>query len=79
MRWKFENNVWIYSKNMTEEEKNSHPEYETTGGYLKQLDYKTACRLMWENMTDDEKSAVKEIPNFDAEIFRKITGIDVNK
>ena len=79
MRWKFENNFWIYSENMTEEEKSNHPEYETTGGYLKQLDYKAACSLMWKNMTDDERAAVKEIPNFDAEIFRKITGIDVNK
>lgn len=77
MRWKFENNFWIYSKNMTEEEKNNHPEYETTGGYLKTVDFKTACGLMWENMTDDERAAVKDIPNFDATVFKEITGIEV--
>ena len=77
MRWKFENKFWIYSKNMTEEEKNSHPEYETTGGYLKTVDFKTACGLMWKNMTDDERAAVKDIPNFDADVFEEITGIKI--
>ncbi len=77
MKWKFENNFWIYSKNMTEEEKNSHPEHETTGGYLKTVDFKTACSLMWENMTSDERAAVKDIPNFDADVFEKITGIKI--
>jgi hypothetical protein len=77
MKRKFENNFWIYSKNMTEEEKNSHPEHETTGGYLKTVDFKTACSLMWENMTSDERAAVKDIPNFDADVFEEITGIKI--
>ena len=78
MKWKFENSSWVYAKNMTDEEKSSHPDYEVTGGYLKIVDYKTACRLMWEKMTDDEKAAVRDIPNFDPEIFKEITGIDIN-
>ena len=77
MTWKYENNWWIYSENMTNEEKTEHPEHETTGGYLKTVDFKTACGLMWDNMTDDEKAAVKGIPNFDAGIFKEITGIVV--
>jgi len=77
MRWKYENNWWIYSENMTDEEKANHPEHETTGGYLKTVDFKTACGLMWNNMSDDEKAAVKDIPNFDADVFEEITGIDV--
>lgn len=78
MKWKFENSSWVYAKNMTNEEKSSHPDYEVTGGYLKIVDYKTACGLMWEKMTDDEKAAVRDIPNFDPEIFKEITGIDIN-
>ena len=77
MRWKFENNWWIYSSNMTDEEKVAHPEYETTGGYLKTVDFKTACRLMWETMTEDERVSVRDIPNFNANIFEEITGIKV--
>ena len=78
MNWKYENNWWIYSENMTNEEKINHPEHETIGGYLKTADFKTACGLMWDNMTEDEKAAVKEIPNFDAEVFEKITGIVID-
>lgn len=32
---------------------------------------------MWKNLTDSEKEDVKAIPNFDARIFKEITGIDV--
>ena len=78
MRWKYENNWWIYSENMTDEEKDAHPEHETTGGYLKTVDFKTACGLMWDNMADDEKAAVKDIPNFDADVFKETTGIIID-
>lgn len=74
---KFRNNWWIRSEEMTEKEKEEHPEHETLGGYLKKVDHKTACAIMWENLDDEEKQAVKEIPNFDAEIFKEITGIEV--
>ena len=79
LNWNYENNWWVYSENMTEEEKKEHPEHETLGGYLKVIPYKDACKLMWEKLDDDEKQAVKEIPYFDAEVFKEITGIDVNE
>ena len=75
--WNYENNWWIYSQNMTEEEKAAHPEHEKLGGYLKSIPFKEACKLMWEKLTTDEKQAVKDIPNFDAKIFERITGIRV--
>ena len=78
LNWNFENNWWIYSENMTEDEKKNHPEYETTGGYLKSVDFKTACQMMWEKLDSDERKAVVEIPNFDADIFKEITGIGVD-
>ena len=77
LNWNYENNWWIYSHNMTAEEKAAHPEYETLGGYLKSIPFKDACQLMWDRLTTDEKSAVREIPNFDADIFERITGIRV--
>ena len=78
LRWNFENSWWIYENNMTEEEKIKYPTYKTTGGYLKTVDFKTACRMMWNNLDDDDKKEVKKIPNFNAEIFEEITGINVN-
>ena len=79
LNWNFENNWWIYSENMSEEEKASHPEHETLGGYLKSIPFKDACKLMWDKLTDDEIQAVKDIPNFDADIFYRITGIKVEE
>lgn len=74
----YENNWWIHSKNMTEEEKNAHPEHKANGGYLKTVDFKTACKIMWDNLDDEDKQSVREIPNFDADVFEEITGIKVN-
>ena len=73
----FENSLWIYSENMSDEEKTLHPEHKTTGGYLKTVAFKTACKMMWDKLSDDEKQCVKEIPNFNAEVFKEITGIEI--
>ena len=71
----FKYNWWISSQYMTDEEKSIHPEYITTGGYLITVDFKAACKTMWDSLDSDEKQAVKEIPNFDADVFEEITGI----
>ena len=77
LNWAYENNWWIYSQNMSEEEKAAHPEHTTTGGYIKSIPFKDACALMWQNLTEEEKQKVREIPNFDAGIFYRITGVRV--
>ena len=77
LNWNYENNWWIYERNMTEEEKEQHPEYKTTGGYLKTIPFKEACVLMWGNLSEEEKEEVLNLPNFNKEIFYKITGIEV--
>ena len=79
LNWNFENSWWIFSENMSNEEKVAHPEHETTGGYLKTVDFKTACKMMWEKLSNDKKQAVMQLPNFDANVFKEITGIDVNR
>lgn len=79
LRWNYKNSRWIFSVEMTDEEKKAHPEHETIGGYLKTVDFKTACRDMWNKLEDGEKKLVTEIPNFDPEVFKEITGIDVTE
>lgn len=75
----YENTWWICSENMTTKEKEEHPEHEYMGGYLKVVDFKTACKMMWDNLDEDDRKAVKEIPNFDPDVFKDITGIDVTE
>ena len=71
---------WIYEENMSDEEKEQHPEYKTTGGYLKEFEFKEACKNMWNRLTDDEKyRVVTKLPNFDADKFKLITGIEIEK
>jgi len=48
-------------------------------GYLKVFTYKEMWREWWKTKTNKEKELLKEIPNFDPEKFRYITGIDVSK
>ena len=69
-------NVFIGSSEMTDEEKKENPEWKTCGGYLKTLEYKEAWAKWWEE-NKDEHDKVKKLPNFNAEIFKEITGIDV--
>jgi hypothetical protein len=76
---KIQKNVleWIWSDDMTDEEKEQHPEYKTTGGYLKELDESECGQIWWNSLSNREKDVIKALPNFDANIFKEITGIDV--
>ena len=73
----YKNNWWIFSEDMTDEEKKQHPEHETTGGYLKTVPFKTACRMMWDKLDAADRQKVLDLPNFDARIFKEVTGIEV--
>ena len=68
---------WIWSNEMTDEEKVEHPEHETTGGYLKIRDNTDCCVEWWNGLSDYHRNIIKNIPNFDAEKFYYITGIRV--
>jgi hypothetical protein len=70
-------NKWIYESDMTDEEKAKHPEYETIGGYIRSYSYKEAWVNAWNEMDEDEREEVKGLPNFTAELFKEITGIEV--
>ena len=68
---------WICSNNMSDVEKEQHPEHETTGGYLKIGDNSECYLEWWAGLTDCDKEIIKTIPNFDSEKFYQITGIKV--
>ena len=67
---------WIYE--MSDEEKEQHPEAQTTGGYLKIRDNSDCCKEWWNGLSDKERDIIKAIPNFDADKFFKVTGIKVD-
>lgn len=69
---------WIFSADMTDEEKAEHPTHKTTGGYLKVLDEAESSQEWWNNLSDSDKDIIKSIPNFDSDIFEECTGIKVD-
>ena len=70
---------WIFFRDMTEEEKEENPDAETTNGYLKIMEPKIGVQEWWNCLSEEDKNTILSIPNFDAEIFKEITGIDVNE
>ena len=68
---------WVYEKDMTDEEKDAHPDYKITGGYLKVLDESECRQTWWNDLSEKQKDIIKAVPNFDPEIFFQCTGIRV--
>ena len=68
---------WVKASDMTEEEKEEYPEHETTGGYLKTIDRSKYRQEWWDKLSKKDKLTIKSIPNFNARIFKEITGIKV--
>ena len=69
---------WVHEKDMTDEEKAMHPDYKTTGCYLKVLDESECGQLWWDHLSRSDKDIIKAIPNFDEAIFYECTGIRVD-
>ena len=70
---------YVWFDTMTDEEKAAHPEAKTTGGYLKERTTADNARKWWAGLDAADRNVIFSLPNFDAEIFKEITGIDVNE
>ena len=82
---------WVSKENMTDEEKQENPWYDVVWWYIKKLIPKMntkeskkeymhkAWRASWDKATDEDRRRVYDIPNWDNEIFKQISGIDVDK
>jgi hypothetical protein len=70
---------WVHIEDMTKEEKEKHPNYKKEKGYYKILSHKVAIQKAWNNNLNKEsdKKLLKNLPNFDSDIFFQITGITI--
>lgn len=71
--------AWVLDDDMTDEEKEQHPEYSVTGGFLKHIEKETERQMWWDDLSDRQKDIVMQLPNFDKGIFKEITGISVDE
>jgi len=69
---------WVEEKDMSKDDKNNYPNYRELGGCLKTFAYKDAWASFWSNSTEQQRGCITSIPQFDAEIFKKITGIVID-
>ena len=66
---------FINESDMTDEEKENHPEYKTIGGYVKTFTVNKEDKEKWWNELDeDKKDIIKALPNFDFDKFRQCVG-----
>lgn len=65
---------WI---NYEDTEKENDKAKKLIGGYLKTYNYKEACATWWDKLTEENKQIIQEMPNFNKEVFKKITGIEL--
>ncbi len=66
---------WVDYKDLPADKKNT--DTKNMGGKLKTLTYKEAWKEYWGRASEEDKKWFMELPNFDAKIFKEITGIDV--
>ena len=70
---------WRDLANMSDDETKEHPEAKVTGGYLAKITVGAdELNQWWRDLTKCQKNAILSLPNFDKEIFKEITGIDVD-
>ena len=69
---------WVYSEDMTDDEKKEHPEHDVTGGFLKEFNYSKNRQNWWDGLDKSDKEKIKSLPNFDKQKFERITGIKVD-
>ena len=71
--------VWVWEDDMTEAEKAENPSYKTTGGFLRALSAEGEAQKWWDGLDNNSRAVILALPNFDAEIFRQCTGINVEE
>ncbi len=68
---------WISWTNMTAIEKKDNPRAELTEGYLKSFTYQEAWATFWKETDENNREKFLNLPNFDAELFKEITGVSI--
>ena len=69
--------IFVQSEIMTQEEKDNHPKHETIGGYLKTISIHESWANMWGNLSEEKKQLFLNLPNFDSDKFKEITGLSL--
>ena len=73
----FELTEWVDLDKMTQSEKEQNPSSKTTGGFLKEYDYKEAFTKSVTSASREERDLIRALPNFNDEVFFEVSGCDL--
>jgi hypothetical protein len=76
---KFYLNKWIPESEMTTQEKKDEAGFHIRDGYLKTFSWEEAWANFWKDTDETNRKKFLALPNFDSEVFKEITGIDVDQ
>jgi len=64
---------WVPTSMMSESELKNFPSHKTTGGFLRKTD-----RHDWRGLSEEDRNFIKNLPNFDDELFKQISGMSLS-
>ena len=73
----FDSTEWVCWNSMSDDEKKEYPKSFVTNGYLKTYGYKEAWSKAYSEASKEDIERLKNLPNFDANVFFEISGIRV--
>jgi len=73
----FDVTYWVNKSYMSDADKIADPHFHIRGGQLRCRGYKEAWKHAWDNADPVDRLRIKELPNFDADVFFEISGIDL--
>jgi len=71
----FDLTEWVPASEMTIAEKRQNPHYKITNGFLRIYSYKEAWKNSFKKATKEDVALTLKLPNFDYNVFEKISGI----
>jgi hypothetical protein len=70
---------WVDESDMSDADKIADPHFHVRCGQLRTRTYKEAWKHAWDNADHNDRMSVMNLPNFDADVFYEITGIDLRE
>ena len=70
--------TWTVPDDMSAAEKVNNPTFATDGGFLRTNNMAEEWRTAYLGASDEDVQMVRDLPNFDAEVFEEITGLDLS-
>jgi hypothetical protein len=70
--------TWINESEMSDQEKIDNPTFNTCAGYLRQNDWMAEWKKAFAGATAEDVQKARDLPGFDAGIFKEITGLDLS-